>query len=323
MRFSKLYALVFILLLGGCAEAELAAHVAKQIPSGSKSQGDFKVGNPYKVEGKWYKPSESYTLTETGIASWYGPGFHGKRTANGETFDQTELTAAHRTLQLPSLVRVTNLENGRSLVLRVNDRGPFSRGRIIDVSEKGAELLGFKNKGTAKVKVQVLAEESRAIAEAAKRGEDTKGIEVAMNERPYNSSRMQPRYTPPQAQSSIQTADLKPAPITPVEAMDLRPSGDVPGHSKDGKFYPDPIVKTVAVAPTNIYVQAGSFTSRANADGLAEKLRRYGKANVYPAVVNGQQFYRVRFPAANVPTADAILSALTKGGNSSAIIVVE
>lgn len=321
MRISKLYALVFILFLGSCAEAELAAHVAKQIPGGSsKSQGDFKVGNPYKIQNKWYTPVESYTLTETGIASWYGPNFHGKRTANGEIFDQNELTAAHRTLQLPSLIRVTNLDNGRSLVLRVNDRGPFSRGRILDVSKKGAELLGFKNQGTAKVKVQVLAEESRAIAAAAKRGEDTKGIEVAMNERPYNAGRIQQASAPA---PTMRTVEVQPAGVKPVQAMDLNPSGAVPGHSVDGKFYPDPIVKTVPVPKTNIYVQAGSFTSRENAEGLAQKLSHYGRANVYPAMVNGQQFYRVRFPVGNVAAADAILAAMARGGNSNAIIVVE
>ena len=91
---------------------------------------------------------------QTGIASWYGPQFHGKRTANGEYFDQEELTAAHPTLPMPVLVRVTNLENGRSLVVRVNDRGPFVNGREIDLSRKAAELLGYDRKGTARVRVQ-------------------------------------------------------------------------------------------------------------------------------------------------------------------------
>ncbi|MFP4314523.1 MAG: septal ring lytic transglycosylase RlpA family protein [Alphaproteobacteria bacterium] len=313
MRLSILSAIGAILLLGGCAEAELAAHVTKQLPGKTpKTQGYFKVGNPYKVMGKWYRPQESYTHSETGIASWYGPNFHGKPTANGEIFDQYELTAAHRTLQMPSLVRVTNLENGRSIVLRVNDRGPFSRGRIIDVSKRGAELLGFKNQGTAKVRVQVLAEESMSIAEAAKRGEDTSGIEVAMNERPYG--RVQPAST---------TARTKPATPSHIDKTDMKPPASIPGHNIDGKFYPDPVVKTVPVAPTNIFVQAGSFTNQANANALAARLSAHGQANVYPAIVNGRQFFRVRFPAANVATADGILERLARAGNPDAIIVVE
>lgn len=173
--------LLSVFLLSACSQVQLASHVFKQIAPSSKSQGAFKVGSPYKVAGKMYYPREQYDLVETGIASWYGPNFHGKPTANGETFDKRELTAAHRTLQMPSLVRVTNLENGRSLVLRVNDRGPFKRNRILDVSERGAELLGFKSKGTARIKLEVLKEESLQVAALAKQGHSTNGYEVAAN----------------------------------------------------------------------------------------------------------------------------------------------
>lgn len=174
--------------MSGCAQTQLAAHAIKQIPfpeDPPKSEGKFKVGNPYKIMGKAYFPEEKYNYKETGIASWYGPNFHGKATANGEVFDKRALTAAHRTLQMPSLIRVTNLDNGRSLVLRVNDRGPYSRGRILDVSERGAELLGFKNNGTAKIRIEVLAEESKAITQMAKQGRSTAGTEIAMNRDGY------------------------------------------------------------------------------------------------------------------------------------------
>ena len=116
--------------------------------------------------GKWYYPKEDYNYVETGTASWYGKDFHAKYTANGEVYDMNTLTAAHRTLPLPSIVRVTNLENGRSLVLRVNDRGPFAKNRIIDISKRGAQLLGFQAQGTAKVKVEIMAEESKALKAA-------------------------------------------------------------------------------------------------------------------------------------------------------------
>ena len=325
--FSLCTAFSAFLLLNACAEAELASHVAKTIPGQSQSQGNFKVGNPYKVAGKWYRPAESYTFEESGIASWYGPNFHGKPTANGEVFDQNELTAAHRTLQLPSLIRVTNLENGRSLVLRVNDRGPFSRGRVLDVSKRGAELLGFKNQGTARVKIQVLSQESRAIAEAARRGEDTSGIEVAMNERVLSGRMATPpgaHMPSPETRTGYQSASATSgAPIQPVEVADLQPPQGVSGHSVNGKFYPDPVVKRVPVQPTTIYVQAGSFTDKGNAERLASKLSVYGKTQVTPATVRGQKFYRVRFPAANVPAADRILANLMRAGNDQAIIMVE
>ena len=106
--------------------------------------GSYKVGNPYKIMGTWYYPKEDYGYSEVGMASWYGEDFHAKKTANGENYDMNTLTAAHRTLPLPSIVKVTNLENGRSLVLRVNDRGPYAKNRIIDISKRGAQLLGFQ-----------------------------------------------------------------------------------------------------------------------------------------------------------------------------------
>lgn len=158
-----------LLSLTSCSEMEFFSTFTKEPPPDT-SAGNFKVGKPYSIDGKTYYPRETYSYEETGIASWYGPGFQGNRTASGERFDTRELTAAHRTLQMPSLVRVTNLSNGRSVVVRVNDRGPFSKGRIIDVSQKAAELLGMVGTGTAKVKVQLLAEESFQLANAAKGG---------------------------------------------------------------------------------------------------------------------------------------------------------
>ena len=119
--------------------------------------GIYKVGKPYQIQGTWYYPHEQPDYDETGIASWYGPNFHGGRTANGEIFDENALTAAHRTLPLPVNVRVTNLDNGKSIILRVNDRGPYAKGRIIDVSKAAAKLLGFSGQGTAKVRVTYMA----------------------------------------------------------------------------------------------------------------------------------------------------------------------
>ena len=118
-----------------------------------KGGGHRMVGKPYSVAGRTYIPRDNPRYSKVGLASWYGSAFHGRLTANGEVYDVNGLTAAHPTLPLPSYVRVTNLTNGRSVVVRVNDRGPFARNRLIDVSSRAADMLGFKRSGTAKVRV--------------------------------------------------------------------------------------------------------------------------------------------------------------------------
>lgn len=152
-----LYAVV-VLLLGGCAQTALVSHAAKELLGDNEADqlGTYKVGNPYQIDSVWYYPKEDPGYGETGIASWYGKPFHGRRTANGAIYDMNALTAAHRTLPMPFKVRVTNLENGRSIVLTINDRGPYARGRIIDVSRRAAQLLGFKEQGTIPVRVEAL-----------------------------------------------------------------------------------------------------------------------------------------------------------------------
>ncbi len=119
-----------------------------------KGGGRYQVGKAYQVRGKWYQPKEEPGYNKTGLASWYGSAFHGRRTANGEVYDLYHLSAAHPTFPLPSYARVTNLENGTSVIVRVNDRGPFHENRLIDVSSKTADLLDMKRTGTAKVRVQ-------------------------------------------------------------------------------------------------------------------------------------------------------------------------
>lgn len=125
--------------------------VAKKTPKGG---GRYQVGKPYKIRGKWYTPKEDPTYSASGKASWYGPNFHGRLTANGEIYDQYALSAAHPTLPLPSYARVTNIDNGRSIIVRVNDRGPFSKNRIIDLSSRAADMLEYKKQGVANVEVE-------------------------------------------------------------------------------------------------------------------------------------------------------------------------
>ena len=171
--FSPLIA-VGLLLLSGCASDRLNLGEQSQRSIFSAKGSSYKVGKPYKINGQWYYPAEDYDYSEVGTASWYGEDFHAKYTANGEVYNMNTLTAAHRTLPLPSIVRVTNLENGRSLVLRVNDRGPFAKNRIIDISKRGAQLLGFQNQGTAKVRVEIMEDESKELKEAILNKTETK-----------------------------------------------------------------------------------------------------------------------------------------------------
>src|SRR5712672_3894825 len=122
-----------------------------------KGGGTYRVGKPYTVGGRIYVPEEDVNYREEGLASWYGDDFHGRLTANGEVFDMESLTAAHPTLPIPSYARVTNLSNGKSLIVRVNDRGPYHGNRLIDVSNRAAELLEFKGNGVARVRVEYVA----------------------------------------------------------------------------------------------------------------------------------------------------------------------
>ncbi len=157
----KLAALGLALALGACGSSRGIPG-----PTGTPYRA-YIVGQPYQINGRTYYPREDFDYDRTGTASWYGSDFHGRRTANGETYDMNALTAAHPTLPMPTIVRVTNLDNGRSVVVRINDRGPFAEDRIIDMSRAGARELGFENKGLARVRVTVLREASLQLKRAA------------------------------------------------------------------------------------------------------------------------------------------------------------
>ena len=138
-----------------------------------KGGGTYRVGKPYTVAGRIYVPEEDVNYREEGMASWYGDDFHGRLTANGEVFDMASLTAAHPTLPMPCYARVTNLSNGKSLVVRVNDRGPYHGNRLIDVSNKAAELLEFKGNGVARVRVEY-------VGRAPLEGSDDRQLEATL-----------------------------------------------------------------------------------------------------------------------------------------------
>jgi rare lipoprotein A len=136
------------------AESEYGVKASPRVAFMRRGGGRDQLGRPYQVRGKWYIPKEDRHYAKVGLASWYGDAFHGRLTANGEVYDTAQLTAAHPTMPLPSYARVTNLETGSSVIVRVNDRGPYHEGRIIDVSQRAAQMLDYDKVGTAKVKVE-------------------------------------------------------------------------------------------------------------------------------------------------------------------------
>lgn len=154
------------LVLANCASSSMSSRIDPKYGVSSsprvvafgdpvpKGGGTYRVGKPYTVGGRVYVPEEDVNYREEGLASWYGDDFHGRLTANGEVYDMTSLSAAHPTLPMPCYARVTNLSNGKSLIVRVNDRGPYHGNRLMDVSSRAAELLEFKGNGVARVRVE-------------------------------------------------------------------------------------------------------------------------------------------------------------------------
>ena len=239
--------------------------------------GIYKVGNPYKIGDRWYYPKEDYNYSETGIASWYGEDFNGKLTANGERYNMNTLTAAHRTLPLPSIVKVTNLQNGRSVVLRVNDRGPYVKDRIIDLSKRGAQLLGYMGQGTTKVKVEIMAKESKALKEAMLTGKvSSENAEAAAKQAP----------APSLYESSAERIKIAEATEKAEEAEIYASVGDT--KVATGKYTPTGKTAEPAVygsaASANGEIRSGSIgvAGATAAAKLKDDSGIYGKAAVNP-----------------------------------------
>jgi rare lipoprotein A len=304
----RLAAAALLALLAACA----GRGPAPPGPEGNLGHGTYKIGQPYEIDGVWYYPAQDYSYDQTGIASWYGEDFHGKYTANGEIYDLNALTAAHRTLPMPSIVEVTDLENGRSIRLRVNDRGPYARGRIIDVSRRAAQLLGFEGKGTAKVRVRILVPESIQAASLAQHN-SAGAVETAQADpvmpvvtQPLSEARLaanQPASLPPRP-----APQPAPAPVPVAAAAPVLPA----------------TVAVVPVKPTQIYIQAGAFAVAANAAKVKSRIQSLGAVRVEGARVNGIDLYRVRLgPIGSVDEADRLLDRVVGAGLSEARIVVD
>jgi rare lipoprotein A len=275
-------------------------------------------GNPpsYEVFGKrYYVMASSVGYVERGVASWYGPGFHKERTSVGEPYDMYGMTAAHKTLPLPAYVRVTNLQNGRSCVVRVNDRGPFVGNRIIDLSYTAAAKLDMLRDGTAMVEVRVLQPLDPAL--------DTHLTVASVGALPLASP---PTTSPPGPRAS------------PPSVSPPMPSADVPMVSAPVPLASQPMA-TAAVAPPviapapvtsapvrTLFVQAGAFAAPDNAQRLADKLRAAGYTQVFVRddLIAGRKLYRVRIgPIPDVPQFDRIVAALEQQGVRDAHLALD
>jgi rare lipoprotein A len=284
-------------------------------PTAAAPHEVYKVGEPYQINGVWYYPAEDLQYHETGIASWYGQDFHGKYTANGEVYDLNALTAAHRTLPMPSIVQVTNLENGRTLKLRVNDRGPYARSRILDVSRRAAQLLGFEPNGTAKVEVRILAPDSIQAKLLALRGSGQDTVAAATAPLPIAPVTTETLRTPAGVRVA-QNGGVLPA------AKPAQPTPEPPAN-----FQPPPLPEQIVnlpVRPTAIYIQAGAFSRADNANRLKDRLAALGNVRVTGGKVNGAALYRVRIgPVRSVEEADRLLDRVVGSGAPDARIVVD
>jgi rare lipoprotein A len=268
-------------------------------------------GNPpfYDVFGKrYYVLSSGVGYLERGVASWYGPGFHKVRTSSGEPYDMYGMTAAHRTLPLPAYVKVTNLQNGRSVVVRVNDRGPFVGNRIIDLSYTAAAKLDMLRNGTAMVEIRTIDPmvPPPVITASALSTAPTAPSAPTAPTVPIGSTVVGAAVSPPPA-----------APLTIVPAAEAAPAAS-------------PAVAATATAiaapAPALFVQAGAFADPANAERLAQRLRggNLGKVFVRDDQIAGRRMYRVRIgPVPDVAEFDRVVAALEQAGISDAHLALD
>ncbi|MBV9510119.1 MAG: septal ring lytic transglycosylase RlpA family protein [Caulobacteraceae bacterium] len=344
------------------AAGALAACASVQAPSpmagaGGSSSGLHGTDKPYQVNGQWYYPKADPRYDEVGLASWYGYPFHMRRTANGELFDQNQVSAAHKTLPLPCIVEVTNLDNGRRLKVRVNDRGPFVDGRLIDVSRAAAEQLGFDRKGLTRVRVRYVSPAPPLV----------EGMEQASYSRPsvvapaapisqpdaadqdwdeaaapygYQQGSAAPTYAPPshelppRADGTQETATAAPVAGPSTITTAALPPVPTDGAAETADAAPAPSEPMVEAAPPasqfsppapaegGYAIQAGAYSSRAAADRVAAQLAEAGEAQVLAVQRNGETLYRVTVGAFPNPAAAAEARArVIAGGFSDARVV--
>lgn len=286
----------------GLAALALLSACARPTPSPAR----YVIGDPYSLGGLWSYPREDFGLADTGLAAIIADSRAGRVTANGETYDPAALMAAHRTLQMPAILRVTNLEAGRELLVRVNDRGPAAPARVLGLSPRAADLLGARD-GT-QLRIVVEAEPSRALAAGLPQSE-TPGLVIAAA--PAGSVARESLAPPPGARAAMQVREGRPAPVlVATAATTAAPSIALPMQAT-----------SVAPRPGRLWIQAGSFTGR---DAAQRQAARIAGARVESFGPGRRPEFRVRLgPLQTAPEADGALARVLRAGISEARIVVD
>ena len=293
---NRLFRCIFLVLSALCL---LTACQQTPAPPG------MKLGKPYAVDGRTYFPEYDPAYDKIGMASWYGPGFDGKYTASGEKFNQNDLTAAHPTLPMPSIVRVTNLSNGRSLIVRINDRGPFKSNRIIDLSKRAAEKLGMPS--TTEVRVQFLQKETDEYLASLQGSSGQHARMMARNSKAALSSQIVEEDVANSHASqtideaapvvSVDAEDLA-SPIAPKSVENAEPAttGFSPpvSHGLIKQAMADEQTPFSPPSAPAFYIQAGSFSTKANAQKLSSKLAAIGPVDIGQIEVKDKILWRVR-----------------------------
>jgi len=323
--------------------------------------GRDQLGKPYVVRGKTYVPKEEKRYKKTGLASWYGEAFHGRLTANGEIYDMTHLTGAHPTMPLPSYARVTNLDNGSSVIVRINDRGPYHPGRVVDLSHRAAHMLGYTNTGTAKVKVEYVGrapldgrDDSYLLAsyKPGNKAPDPSdglptGVMIAMNSATPTRSAEVPAVafpgtladSAPASAAAVATADFLDLPAfgpivperpdTPFDSIDSIQMAIAMSYAPDHQLPATRAFDVFAAgasagsapAPAAAFVAAATLKAAGEAEALRGRLASLGRAEVETATEGGLTLYSVNLYDDGRSSVDAMLAGAWANGAPDAIVV--
>lgn len=280
--------LLSAVVLGACSqstatrETDLGVSTSPRVVSGSrhipKGGGHYKVGKPYKVAGRWYVPRKDPNYDRRGVASWYGDAFHGRRTANGEIYDMNALTAGHPTLPLPSYAYVTNLKNGRTVLVRINDRGPYVNDRIIDLSQRTARELGYHDHGLAYVRVRYAGSAPLNGSEVAERR--------YLAAQSWHQARRR-LAEGPAAGSNMGAAEPNLTASTWTITRNCNNQLTSAGHGFAAQ-------RASLGGPPRSYVVSGTFRFRAQAERMSHELKGLGPIEVKQVIVGPKPLFRVQ-----------------------------
>lgn len=288
---------------GGAIDADLGVSASPRVAAGRsipKGGGIYKVGRPYRVAGRWYHPRENPSYDRVGTASWYGAAFHGRRTSNGEVYDMHALTAGHPTLPMPSYAYVTNLHNGRTVLVRINDRGPYARDRLIDLSYRTAHTLGFHNRGLARVRI-------RYAGRAPLNGDDSA-------ERRYLAA--QSWYGGRVAEG--RTASISTASIGTAGAGEQRlsqspsPTWSVMQYRRGAQI--DKVPAALGASTADTYLRVGPFATRSETERLRHLLAGQDATTIEVGGTRDDPAYRVRLGPYDDVAAAAAMARIAAAG---------